>query len=113
MAAAHYGVDNLVAILDRNKCQIDGPSDDIMSVEPLGEKWRAFGWHTLEIDAHDYEEIIDAFDEALRTSGRPTMIVAHTVMGKGVSFMEGDYHWHHGYPDSEQLEEALAQLGVG
>jgi len=112
MAAAHFQVDNLIAILDRNNCQIDGPTDRVMSLEPVAPKWRAFGWQVIEIDAHDYQQIIQAFERALKPVGRPTIIIAHTVMGKGVDFMEGDYRWHHGAPTAEQLAAALKQLGV-
>lgn len=112
MSAAHYKLDNLCAIIDRNGTQIDGRTEEIMTLEPLAEKWRAFGWHTLEIDGHDYEQIIGAFEQFLKnqSTGRPTMIVARTVIGKGVSFMEGDYHWHHGAPNPKQLEQALKEL---
>jgi transketolase len=99
-------------MLDRNGTQIDGRTEEIMKIEPIAEKWRAFGWDTVEIDGHDYEQIILAFEKFLQNqgTGRPTMIVARTVIGKGVSFMEGDYHWHHGAPTPEQLEQALREL---
>jgi len=111
-AAVHYKLDNLCAMLDRNFTQIDGRTEEIMKIEPIAEKWRAFGWNTIEIDGHDYEQIIGAFEQFLRNqgTGRPTMIVARTVIGKGVSFMEGDYHWHHGAPTPQQLEQALKEL---
>jgi transketolase len=111
-AAVHYKLDNLCAMLDRNGTQIDGRTEEIMKIEPIAEKWRAFGWDTVEIDGHDYEQIILAFEKFLQNqgTGRPTMIVARTVIGKGVSFMEGDYHWHHGAPTPEQLEQALREL---
>lgn len=111
-AAVHYRLDNLCAMLDRNGTQIDGRTEDIMKIEPIAEKWRAFGWHTLEIDGHDYEQIIGALEQFLKNqgTGRPTMIVARTIIGKGVSFMEGDYHWHHGAPTPQQLEQALKEL---
>jgi transketolase len=111
-AAVHYKLDNLCAMLDRNGTQIDGRTEEIMKIEPIAEKWRAFGWDTVEIDGHDYGQIILAFEKFLQNqgTGRPTMIVARTVIGKGVSFMEGDYHWHHGAPTLEQLEQALREL---
>jgi len=113
MAAAHHRVGNLVTILDRNHCQIDGPSDDVMSIEPVGGKWRAFGWHVLQIDGHDIDAIARAFTEALEVEDRPTMIIADTVMARGVDFMEGDCRWHHGAPSRDQMEKALTQLGSG
>jgi transketolase len=111
-AAVHYKLDNLCAMLDRNGTQIDGRTEEIMQIEPIVEKWRAFGWHTVEIDGHDYAQIIGAFEQFSKNqdTGRPTMIVARTVIGKGVSFMEGDYHWHHGAPNPQQLEQALKEL---
>ncbi len=111
-AAVHYKLDNLCAMLDRNFTQIDGRTEEIMKIEPIAEKWRAFGWNTLEIDGHDYEQIISAFEKFFQNqgTGRPTMIVARTVIGKGVSFMEGDYHWHHGAPTPQQLEQAFREL---
>jgi transketolase len=111
-AAVHYKLDNLCAMLDRNFTQIDGRTEEIMKIEPIAEKWRAFGWDTVEIDGHDYGQIISAFEKFLQNqgTGRPTVIVARTVIGKGVSFMEGDYHWHHGAPTPEQLEQALREL---
>lgn len=110
LTAHHYRLDNLIAILDRNNCQIDGPTEQIMSLEPLAEKWRAFGWETLEIDGHDYEQIISAFEAALRGRGRPKIIISHNLLGKGISFMEGDYRWHHGAPTPEQFAQALREL---
>lgn len=111
MAAAHYKLDNLVAIVDRNGLQIDGPTEEVMSLEPLAEKWRAFGWHTLEIDGHAFPAILAAFDEAAATAGRPTAIIARTVKGKGVSFMENAVEWHGVAPNAEQRDRALAELG--
>lgn len=111
MAGAHYKLDNMVVIVDRNGLQIDGPTEDVMSLEPLADKWRAFGWHTLEIDGHSFQEILAALDEAAATKGRPTAIVARTVKGKGVSFMENSVEWHGTAPNGEQRAKALAELG--
>ncbi len=111
MAAAHYKLDNLVAIVDRNGLQIDGPTEEVMGLEPLPDKWRAFGWHTIVIDGHSYREILAAFDEAAATRGRPTAIIARTVKGKGVSFMENAVEWHGVAPNAQQREQALAELG--
>ncbi len=110
MAAAHYRLDNLAAFLDHNGLQIDGPNRDVMTVEPVAAKWRAFGWHVLEIDGHDFDRIIQALQEARETKGKPTMIIARTVKGKGVSFMENEVGWHGVAPKPDELEKALAEL---
>lgn len=110
MAAAHYKLDNLTAFVDHNGLQIDGPITQVMSPEPVADKWRAFGWHVLSIDGHDMKQIIDALDEAKATKGKPTMIVAETVKGKGVSFMENQVDWHGTAPKPDQVEIALAEL---
>ena len=110
LTARHYKLDNLIAILDRNNSQIDGPTEEIMGLEPLVEKWRAFGWYTIEVDGHDYAQIIRAFEEVLGREGSPKMIICHNVIGKGISFMEGDYRWHHGAPTEEQFKQAMEEL---
>jgi transketolase len=109
-AAAHYKVDNLTVLVDYNRCQIDGPTDEVMSMGDLPGKWRAFGWHVIEVDGHDYGQIVAAFDAALATRGKPTVIVGYTIIGKGVSYMEVDYHWHHGAPNDEEFRQAMAEL---
>jgi transketolase len=106
---------NLCALLDYNDSQIDGNVSDIMDVAPLADKWESFGWRVIEIDGHDYDEIEEAFEvfqESSGLNGKPTVIVSNNVLGKGVSFMEGDYRWHHGALSPEQLEQALEELGV-
>lgn len=110
MSAAHYRVDNLTVFIDRNKHSIDGPTEKVMSLEPLREKWISFGWHTLEIKGHDFSEISGAVDEALQTAGRPTVIIAHTIKGKGVDYMEDDPAWHYGGIDSDGMERALQSI---
>lgn len=110
MASAHYHLDNLVGIVDHNGLQIDGPIKEVMSPEPLGDKWRAFGWHVMEIDGHDFNAIAEALDEAKKVKGKPSLILAETVKGKGVSFMEGVCDWHGQAPNTEQTEQALAEL---
>ncbi|GED15702.1 transketolase [Aneurinibacillus migulanus] len=110
MAAGHYKLDNLVAILDYNHLQIDGNVEDIMNVGPVADKFRAFNWHVIEIDGHNLEEIISALDEAKTVKGMPTFIVAHTVKGKGVSYMENACGWHGTAPNAEQLAQALEEL---
>ncbi len=110
MAAGHFKLDNLTAFLDYNNLQIDGPVDVVMNVAPLPEKWRAFNWHVLEIDGHDIEQIRQALAEAQATKGKPTMIIAKTIKGKGVSFMENQVGWHGNAPKPEQVEQALQEL---
>ena len=111
MAAAHYKLDNLCAILDYNGLQIDGSIHDVMDPSPLDEKFKAFGWHVIEIDGHNYDEIEKAFAQAKTIKGQPTLIFAHTIKGKGVSFMENQSAWHGSAPNEEQLKEALKELG--
>ncbi|SHF77934.1 transketolase subunit A [Caldanaerobius fijiensis DSM 17918] len=113
MTSAHYKLDNLTAFLDYNKLQIDGTNDEVMTVEPVVDKWKAFGWNVLEIDGHNYDQIRDAVKKAKETKGKPTMIIAHTVKGKGVSFMENQVGWHGSAPNEEQMERALLELGDG
>ncbi len=110
MTAAHYRLDNLTAFVDNNGLQIDGPTDQVMGVEPIGDKWRSFGWHVLEVDGHDLEAIAGALDEAREVRGKPVMIVAHTVKGKGVCFMEGQADWHGSAPSPQERDEALKEL---
>lgn len=110
MAAAHYRLDNLTAFLDYNGLQIDGAIREVMSPEPLADKWRAFGWHVQEIDGHDMAAILAAVQRAQQVQGQPQMIVARTVKGKGVSFMENQAGWHGNAPNAEQVARALAEL---
>ena len=112
MFAAHYRLDNLLGIIDYNRKQIDGDVQDVMGVAPLADKWRAFGWHVIECDGHDIPAILASFAEARHTKGKPSVILAHTVMGKGVSYMEDDYRWHGVPPSPEQAEQALRELGT-
>lgn len=110
MSAAKFGIDNLVAICDLNGVQLDGHVKDIMPIEPIKEKWTAFGWETIEIDGHDVAQILSAFERAREIKGRPTVILARTVKGKGVSFMENDHRWHGQPMNREQYERAVAEL---
>lgn len=110
MAAGHYKLDNLVAFVDYNHLQIDGNVEDIMNVHPVDEKFRAFNWHVITIDGHDFEQIAAALAEARTVKGKPTCIVANTVKGKGVSYMENNCGWHGTAPNDEQLAQALAEL---
>lgn len=110
ICASHYKLDNLVAILDYNKIQLLGPISQIMGIEPVAEKWKARGWKVLEIDGHSMREIDEALKKAEGVKGKPSMIIAHTVKGKGVSFMENTAKWHGGSPTEEELKRALEQL---
>lgn len=110
MAAGHYHLDNLIAFYDHNGLQIDGPCETVMSVEPVADKFRAFGWNVLEIDGHSFSQIFAALEKAKTSRGKPTLIVARTVKGKGVSFMENEVGWHGAPPSREQAEQALAEL---
>lgn len=110
MSAAHYNLDNLCAIVDDNGLQIDGATKDIMNIHPLGEKYASFGWHTIEIDGHDLDQIDKAYTEAKNTKGKPTVIIAKTIKGKGVSFMENVVGWHGKAPSKEMVEEAILEI---
>lgn len=110
MFAGHYKLQHLTAIIDRNNIQIEGMTETIMQLEPLRERYEAFGWHVLDIDGHNFEHIIDACREAKAIIERPVCIIAHTIAGKGVDFMEGDYKWHGNPPKGEQGKVALKQL---
>jgi transketolase len=111
MLGAHFELDNVTAFVDRNMLQIDGPTEKIMSIEPLADKWKAFGWHVIEIDGHDMRQILDACDRAKETRSKPTMVIAHTVKGKGVSFMENALSFHGKPPNEEETKKALKELG--
>jgi transketolase len=110
MSAAHFKLDNLVAIVDRNDQQIGGWTCDVMNLEPFNDKWQAFGWHTIEVNGHDFSQLINAFEQANLIKGQPTVIIAHTVKGKGVSFMENNPHFHGTAPTAEEMELALKEL---
>lgn len=110
MAAAHYRLDNLIAFLDYNGLQIDGPVAEVMSPEPLEDKFRAFGWQVRRIDGHSWEQISEAVAEAKKVVGQPVIIIADTIKGKGVSFMENQLDWHGNAPSQEEAARALAEL---
>lgn len=110
MAASHYGLDNLTAIVDRNGLQISGSTEQVMAQESQRERWSAFGWHVLEANGNDVTEISAKLAEAAGFRGKPCVIIAHTVKGYGVSFMENRAEWHHKVPDREQYETAMAEL---
>ena len=110
MAAAHYKCDNLCAILDYNGLQIDGKISEIMNLEPVADKWKAFGWQTIEIDGHNMKEILAAFDQAKTVKLKPSIIIAHTIKGKGVSFMENVCSFHGVAPTKEEAQKACKEL---
>ena len=110
MSASAHKLDNLVAIFDYNKFQLDGSIAEILNWAPIREKWEAFGWHVIEIDGHDIAQILDAYAQAQAVTGKPVCILAHTIKGKGVSFMENNNDWHGKAPNAEEREKALAEL---
>ena len=112
MLASHYRLDNLTAFVDRNGLQIDGPTEKVMSVEPLADKWRSFGWNVVEIDGHDVDEILSALDSAEKMKQKPSVIIAHNYKGKGVSFMEWVADYHGKAPNKDELEKALCELDL-
>jgi transketolase len=113
MSAPKFKLDNLIAIVDYNKGQIDGPVSEVMPIEPLGDKWRAFGWLVKQIDGHDHNAILDAYEWAKKREGAPKLIIADTVKGKGVSFMEHPTKWHGAAPNAEQTAQAIAEIRGG
>lgn len=112
MFAAHYKLDNLCVILDSNGLQIDGPIADVIGPAPHDEKYRAFGWNVIDADAHDFDSLEKAFAAARACKGKPSIIIAHSLKGKGVSFMEGSVDWHGKAPKEDEYKQALAELGV-
>lgn len=110
MAANKFHLDNLCAVIDLNGLQIDGTTEEVMPTEPVDKKFESFGWHVIKIDGHDFEQIDQAFEEAKATKGQPTVILAKTVKGKGVSFMENQAGWHGKAPNDEQFAQARAEL---
>lgn len=111
MSASHYKLDNLVGIVDRNHLQISGTTESVMGLEPLADKWESFGWHVQEIDGNSMEEIVATFDSVPIVLDKPTLILANTLKGKGVSFIENRAEWHHKVPTLDQYKQALVELG--
>ncbi|MFP3871754.1 MAG: transketolase [Candidatus Aenigmatarchaeota archaeon] len=111
MFASHQKLDNLIVFLDRNNLQIDGSTEEVMSIEPIVSKWNAFGWHVLEIEGHEMDQVVDAVERAEEIHGQPSIIIAHTIKGKGVPFMEGSLAFHGKAANEKQLEVALKALG--
>ena len=112
LSAAHYKLDNLCAIVDKNSLQITAPTSDVMNTDPLDEKWKAFGWAVKEVNGNDIDELRAAFNSLPFEKGKPSVIIAHTTKGKGVSFMENELKWHHGVPSKEQYEQAMEELNA-
>lgn len=110
MAGAHYRLDNLVAIIDRNRLQISGSTESVMSLEPLEDKWRAFGWEVVSVDGNDVKQLYQVLSGIPQVKAKPTLIVANTTKGKGVSFIENKANWHHRVPTPEEYELALSEL---
>lgn len=111
MAASHYGLSNLCAIVDWNGLQIDGANDSVMKVSPIHEKFEAFGWNAISVDGHNCAAIFEAFESARSCSNRPSVIIAKTVKGKGISFMENNYAWHGKAPNDEEFKQCMLELG--
>jgi transketolase len=108
--ANKYKLDNVIAFVDRNRLQTDGDTEEVMPLDPLPAKWRAFGWNAFEIDGHDFGQIIEVVEQAKNCKGSPTMVIANTTKGKGVSFMENDLGWHSGAPNADECQQALEEL---
>jgi len=111
MFSSFHKLDNLCAIMDYNKFQLDGKISEILDIEPVIKKWESFGWKVFEVDGHSFEELIEAFNEAKNIKGKPQIIIAHTIKGKGVSFMEGNNHFHGRAPNKEEEKRALEEIG--
>ncbi|MDR3467813.1 MAG: transketolase [Xanthobacteraceae bacterium] len=110
--APHHKLDNLVAVVDFNKLQSFGRVSEVLALEPFADKWRAFGWHAVEIDGHDLERLATTFESVPQARGKPTVVIAHTIKGRGVSFMEDRLEWHYKSPNAAQLAQALAEVGA-
>lgn len=110
MAASHYELDNVVGIIDRNRLQITGGTEDVMSLEPLQGKWESFGWEVVSVDGNHIDELVDVLESVPAAKGKPTLIMANTTKGKGISFMENNAEWHHRVPSEEELKQALNEL---
>jgi transketolase len=113
MTAAHYKIDNLCAFVDNNGLQIDGTVEEVMNINPIHEKWEAFGWHVIDVDGHNMDKILDALDEAENTKGKPTMIIANTVKGKGSVIFEDKVGFHGVTPTDEEFEQAVKEINNG
>jgi transketolase len=112
MSAAHYKLDNLTALVDRNMVQIDGRTSDVMELEPLSQKWRSFGWNVIECNGNDHGQVADAYSKAMKATGQPSVIIARTRMGYGLPSIENDHHWHGKAPSPKQEAEFLKELEI-
>jgi len=110
MSANHYKLDNLVAIIDRNKLQISGRTEDVMTLEPMRKRWEVFGWEVFDVEGNNMEAIVDTFDNLDYNNGKPKLFIAHTIKGKGVSFIEDRVKWHHGLLSEEQFNQAIGEI---
>ncbi len=110
MSASHYKLDNVVAIVDRNQAMIDGMTEDVMALNPFGDKWRAFGWEVFEVDGHNIPELVEAFRAANAVKGKPSIVIANTIKGEGMASIAGDYKWHYGSFGGEQIESGHKEL---
>lgn len=110
MSASHYKLDNLVAIIDRNTLQISGKTENVMALEPMRQRWEAFGWEVSDVNGNDLEEIVSMFDAIDYSNRKPKLIISHTTKGNGISYMENGAKWHHGVPDEEQYQQAIAEI---
>ena len=110
LTAAHYKLDNLCAIIDYNKLQISGTTAEVCNTEPIDAKFESFGWAVTHVDGHDIPSLVNTFEALPLVTGKPSMIIAHTVKGKGVSYMENQLKWHHGVPDAQQMETAMQEF---
>lgn len=110
MAGGHYKLDNLIGIIDRNRLQISGDTEEVMALEPLADKWRSFGWEVIEVDGHNLDRLQGVFNSIPLKKGKPALVIANTIKGKGVSFMENNPDWHHRVPDTEELARAIREL---
>ncbi len=113
MGASQHKLDNLIGIVDYNKCSMDGPIDQVVSLEPIEDKWRAFGWRVIRIDGNDMAQVVGALEDASVPQGKPTVLIADTLKGKGCREIEGDYHWHYGVLGSERLDRTVRELKGG
>ena len=110
LAASHYKLDNLCAIIDHNKLQITGSNAEVMNIDPVDEKFKSFGWEVRHVDGHDFKALVETFDAIPFSSGKPNLIIAHTIKGKGVSYMENTIKWHHGVPNKDEYARAIEEL---
>lgn len=111
MSASHYKLDNLVAIIDRNRLQISGKTEDVMCLEPMRQRWEAFGWEVFELNGNDIDALLTVFDEMSFDNQKPKLIIANTIKGNGISYMENIAKWHHGVPSEEQYDSAMQEIG--